>query len=72
MVEAALLGTEGDPSPELRPHQRAFSAGGNIFSSGDGRVFGWVVVGEHGARMPLAVFAFLLHLVLLPVPQKRV
>lgn len=41
-LQAALLGTEGDPDG-LRPTERALNAGGALHTVADGRVFGWVV-----------------------------
>jgi hypothetical protein len=41
-LQAALLGTEGDPDG-VQPTERALGAGGSLHTVADGRVFGWVV-----------------------------
>lgn len=41
-LQAALLGTEGDPDG-LQPTERALAAGGALHTVADGRVFGWLV-----------------------------
>ncbi len=54
LVEAALLGSRGDPDSQTPPQRRALELGGSLLAVSTGQLAGWVVTGPAAREAELS------------------